>query len=417
MVRAGGERRGWHLAWPAGTDARRQLWLIAAVQVLAMATWFSASAVVPALRREWEVGTGSATLLTVAVQLGFVAGALGSAALNLADRLPTHRLVAGSALLAAATTATIATAVDSLGPAVALRFVTGVALAGVYPPGLKLMTSWFDTGRGAALGVLVGALTLGSALPQLVNSIAALPWRGVLLVAALLAVLASAIAWTAVRPGPLARPAPPLAPSFVLTVFRERGPRLANLGYFGHMWELYAVWTWLPAYLAASLTARGLDPTRTGIGVTSFAVIGLAGAAGCLAGGRLGDRLGRARVAGWAMRVSGACCVLAALVFGAHPALVVAVLAVWGFSVIADSGLFSSCVADVVDPRYTGTALATQTAVGFLLTVVTINAVPYVVDASSWRVATCLLALGPLVGAVAMARLDTVLRVRATPTG
>ncbi len=400
----------------SGRDAAalRQLGLIAAVQVLAMATWFSASAVVPALRREWDVGTGSATLLTVAVQLGFVAGALGSAALNLADRLPTHRLVAAGAALAAATTAAIAVLVDGLAPAVALRFVTGVALAGVYPPGLKLMTSWFDRGRGAALGVLVGALTLGSALPQLVNSVAVLPWRGVLLVAAGCAGLASVVAWTAVRPGPLARPAPPLAPAVVLTFFRERGPRLANLGYFGHMWELYAVWTWLPAYLTASLAARGTDPTRTAVGLTSFAVIGLAGLAGCLVGGRLGDRLGRARVAGWAMRASATCCVLAAVVFEAHPALVVAVLAAWGFSVIADSGLFSSCVADVVDPRYTGTALATQTALGFLLTVVTINAVPYVVEASSWRVAALLLALGPVVGAVAMARLDGLLRAGPT---
>ena len=393
---------------PAGA-ARRQLRLIALVQVLAMATWFSASAVVPALRQEWGVGTGSATLLTVAVQLGFVVGALGSAALNLADRLPTHRLVAGSAAVAAAATATIALAVDSLGPAVALRLVTGVALAGVYPPGLKLMTSWFDRGRGFALGVLVGALTLGSALPQLVNSIAALPWRGVLLVAAGCAAAAAVLAWTLVRPGPLARPAPPLAPAFVLTLFRERGPRLANLGYFGHMWELYAVWTWLPAYLTASLAARGEDPSRTTVGLTSFAVIGLAGVAGCLVGGRLGDRLGRARVAGWAMRGSAACCLLAAAAFGGHPVLVVTVLAVWGFTVIADSGLFSSCVADVVDPRYTGTALATQTAVGFLLTIVTINAVPYVVDATSWRVATVLLALGPVVGAVAMARLHVLL--------
>lgn len=378
-----------------------------------MATWFSASAVVPALRREWGVGDAGAAALTVTVQLGFVTGALGSAALNLADRLPTHRLVAASAALAAATTAAIAVAVDSLGPALALRFVTGVALAGVYPPGLKLMASWFDRGRGTALGVLVAALTLGSALPQLLNAVAVLPWRGVLLTAAALALGAAAVAWSSVRPGPLTRPAPPLAPGVVVEVLRQRGPRLATLGYLGHMWELYAVWTWLPAYLTASLAARGLDPTRTTVGLISFAAIGLAGVAGCVGGGLLGDRVGRAKVAGWAMRTSAACCVLAALVFGAHPALVVPVLALWGFAVIADSGLFSSVLTDVVDPRYTGTALATQTALGFLLTVVTINAVPYVVSATSWGTATVLLALGPAAGAVAMARLDGLLRVRA----
>jgi MFS family permease len=392
-------------------DARRQLGLIAAVQVLALACWFAASAVAPTLRDEWGVSSVAAALLTVAVQLGFVTGAVTSAALNLADRVPAHRLAAVSALAAAASTAAIAAAVDSLAPAVVLRFVTGAALAGVYPVGMKLMTSWFDRGRGFALGVLVGALTLGSAMPQLVSSIATLPWRGVLAVSAVSAVLGAVVAWTLVRPGPLARPAPPLEPRFVVRLWREPGPRLANLGYFGHMWELYAMWTWVPAYVSASLLAsRGEAPGRTTIGLTAFTVIGVAGAVGCLAAGRLGDRLGRARVAGWAMRVSALCCVLAALVFGLPVWVVLPVLLLWGFSVIADSGLFSSCVADVVDPRYVGTALTFQTAVGFLLSVLTINAVPLVVDHAGWRVAVALLALGPVAGAVAMARLDRILR-------
>jgi MFS family permease len=391
--------------------ARRQLGLIAAVQVLALACWFAASAVAPALREEWGVSSLAAALLTVAVQLGFVAGAVTSAALNVADRVPAHRLAAVSALVAAASTAAIAAFVDALAPAVALRFLTGAALAGVYPVGMKLMTSWFDRGRGFALGVLVGALTLGSAMPQLVSSIATLPWRGVLAVSAASATLGAVVAWTLVRPGPLARPAPPLEPRFVVTLWRERGPRLANLGYFGHMWELYAMWTWVPAYVSASLFASDGDaPGRTTVGLVAFTVIGVAGALGCLGAGRLGDRIGRARVAGWAMRVSAACCVLAALVFGLPLWVVLPVLLVWGVSVIADSGLFSSCVADVVDPRYVGTALTFQTAVGFLLSVLTINAVPFLVDIAGWRWAVALLALGPAAGAVAMARLDRILR-------
>ena len=396
------------LARPA---ARRQLALIALVQVLVLACWFSASAVVPALRRDWEISSFQATLLTVAVQVGFVAGAVSSAALNLADRFPAHRVVAVSALVAASATGLIALAVDGAPWAVTLRFVTGVALAGVYPVGMKLMTSWFDRGRGFALGVLIAALTLGSAMPQLVTSFASLPWRGVLATASVSAVLGAAVAWLFVRPGPLARPAPPLAPRFVLSLFRDRGPLLANLGYFGHMWELYAMWTWVPAYVTASLTASsGVVPGRTVVGLSAFTVIGLAGVVGCLGAGRLGDRLGRARVAGWAMRVSASCCVLAAVVFGLSPWVVAPVLLVWGVSVIADSGLFSSCVADVVDPRYVGTALTTQTAIGFLLTVVTINAVPWVVDEVGWRLAVLLLAIGPAAGAVAMARLDVLMR-------
>ena len=392
--------------------ARRQLVLIAVVLVLVLGCWFAASAVVPALREEWGIGRSRATWLTAAVQLGFVVGAVTSAVLNLADRLRVHVLVGISALGAAATTAAVALLVDTIGLAVALRFLTGIALAGVYPPMLKVMASWFDRGRGFALGVLVGALTLGSAVPQLLNSIATLPWRGVLLVSAALAAAGGAVALAAVRSGPLAGATPPLDPGYALRVFRERGPLLANLGYFGHMWELYAMWTWIPAYLTASFARDGTwEGSRTAVGLVAFATIGLAGVVGCLVGGRLGDRLGRARVAGWAMRVSATCCLLAALVFGLPPVVVVPVLLVWGASVIADSGLFSTCVTQVVDRRYVGTALTVQTAVGFLLTVVTINAVPYVVDAVGWRGAVALLALGPVAGAVAMARLDTLMRV------
>ncbi len=200
----------------------------------------------------------------------------------------------------------------------------------------------------------------------------------------------------------------------IFTLFAERGSRLANLGYFGHMWELYAVWTWMPAYVAATLTAStGVDSSRTLVGVISFTVIGVAGAVGCLAGGALGDRYGRARVAGWAMWISATCCLLAALAFGQSPYLVVPILLLWGASVIADSGLFSSCVADVVDPRYVGTALTVQTAIGFGLTIVTIQAVPVVVNLAGWPAATLALALGPIAGAVAMSKLQPVLDAEA----
>ncbi len=384
-------------------SALRQLAAIAAVQVLAMATWFSASAVVPALRSEWQLTAGGAVWLTASVQLGFVTGAVTAAVLNLADRVPAHRLVAVCALLAAGATACVAAFADGLAVAVPLRFLTGVALAGVYPTGLKLMTSWFDRGRGFALGVLVGALTLGSALPQLISAFAALPWRAVLLVAAASAAAGGLLAARVVRPGPLAAPAPPFRPRYALTLFRERGPRLANLGYFGHMWELYAMWTWLPAYLAASTATTGAPLP---VGVVAFLAIGVAGVAGCLLGGWLGDRVGRARLAALAMAVSGTCCVLAAFAFGGPPLLVLALVFVWGAAVIADSGLFSACTSQVVDPRYTGTALTTQTAIGFLLTIVTIQATPLIAEHAGWPVAVALLALGPAAGTVAMLRLD-----------
>ncbi len=387
------------------TQAWRQLVFIAALQVLGMATWFSASAVVPSLQAEWDISAGQATWLTASVQLGFVAGALTSAALNLPDRVPAYRLAAASAVAAALATVGVALLADDLATAVPLRFATGFALAGVYPPGLKLMASWFDRGRGLALGALIGALALGSALPHLI-SVSALPWRGVLLASAGSALLAALIAGTAIRLGPYAAPAPPFQPRYAITLFRERGPRLANLGYFGHMWELYAMWTWLPAYLAASYASR---PGGIPVGAASFVVIGVAGAIGCLLAGWLGDRAGRARLAAMAMITSASCCVLAALVFGGPPLAVYAVLIVWGASVIADSGLFSTCMSQVVDPRYIGTALTTQTAIGFLLTVVTIQVTPLLAEGAGWPVAVAVLGIGPAVGSIAMLRLQRLL--------
>ena len=383
--------------------ARRQLALIALVQVLAMALWFSMSAVVPSLRADWGISAQQAGWLTTAVQLGFVTGAVLSAAANLPDVVRPPLLMGVCAAAGGVVTLLLAVAADGLATAIPLRFLTGVALAGVYPVGMRLMASWFDRGRGFALGVLVGALTLGSALPQLLNGATTLPWRGVLTAAALLALAAAAVALRALRTGPHTAPSPPFEPTYVLRMVRDRAQRLVNLGYLGHMWELYAMWTWLPAYIAASYAAWRPDAGgRLAVGLTAFAAIGLAGAAGCLLGGRLADRHGRPRVTMGAMLLSAGCCGLAALAFGAHPVVLVPLLLVWGAAVIADSAQFSAALTEVADPRYVGTALTAQTAAGFLLTILTIQGLPEAVDALGWQGAVPLLALGPLAGTLAM---------------
>ncbi|HXV94207.1 MAG TPA: MFS transporter [Pseudonocardia sp.] len=388
------------------TGARGQLALVAVVQVLVLSLWFSASAVVPALRAEWGLSDQGAVWLTAVVQIGFAAGAVVSAVLNLADRIPPPMLVAGSALLGAGATAAVALTVHSAAAALPLRFLTGFALAGVYPVGMKIVVSWFPQARGTALGVLIGALTLGSALPQLLAAVNPVDWPAVLLGAAGLAVLGAGLCAASVRLGPHARPSPPLEPRYVLRMFADRPQRLVNLGYFGHMWELYALWAWLPAYVAASYAAWSPGADTTGaVRATAFVTIGVAGAAGCVVAGRLADRYGRALVAMVAMLVSGACGLISVAVFGLHPALVVVLLLVWGASVIADSAQFSAALSEVADPRYVGTALTAQTAIGFLLTVVTIQALPVLADAVGWRAAVPLLALGPLLGAAAMGAL------------
>ena len=387
-----------------------QLALVAIVEVLVLAVWFSASVVVPALRSEWGLSQEGAIWLTATVQLGFAVGAVASSLLNLADRVRPERLIAVCALVCAAATLAVALLAGGLWAAIPLRLATGMGLAGVYPTGMKLTVSWFPRARGLALGVLLAALALGSAVPQLLNAVSVLPWRGVLAAAAGLALAGGLLAAALLRAGPHAASSPPLEPRYVVSMFRDRRQRLVNVGYFGHMWELYGLWTWLPTYVAASYAASSVPPSRSAIGLTAFAAIGVAGAAGCVAAGHLADRVGRTRVAMTAMLASAACCALSPAFFGGVPALFVVLLLVWGAAVIADSAQFSAALTEAADRRYVGTALTAQTAIGFTLSVVTIQALPALADLVGWRTAVPLLCVGPLIGAAAMRRLAAMLR-------
>ncbi|UZG60314.1 MFS transporter [Rhodococcus opacus] len=397
-------------------STNQQRALIAAVQVLALCVWFSATAVVPSLRTEWGIGSTAAVWLTASVQIGFVAGAVTSTLFNLADRIAPQYLLAASAFGAAVCTALLALFVNDLSAAIPLRFLTGLLLAGVYPVGMKLMASWSEsTDRGRAFGVLLGALTLGSALPHLISGLGPLPWRTVMMAAAVLTAIGALIAVLLITSGPHldTRPITP-NPRYAITMFRERGPRLANIGYFGHMWELYALWTWMSMFVLAGREQRGTGPvttTTTTTSIIAFAAIGLAGIAGCLLGGWASDRFGRSPAAVTALVISGACCVLSPLFFTTPTGVLLAFLLVWGAAVIADSGVFSTSLSETADSRFIGTALTAQTAIGFLLTVVTIQLVPVTADLTGWRYAFLLLAPGPLIGAVAM----VALRAHTTP--
>lgn len=380
---------------------RRALIIIALAQLFALSLWFSASAVAPQLRSVWELSTGQEAALTLAVQLGFVAGALLSALLNLADVIPSRRLFFLSAIGGAlANLFLLAMDSGTIGLALALRFATGVFLAGVYPAGLKVMAGWFRSGRGMALGVLVGALTLGSASPHLVRGLG-LEWEGVVISATAFAFLAAGM-MTRVGDGPYDTATSRFRWSQVGVVVRNRGVRLSTYGYLGHMWELYAMWTWTAAYLSAS--AEEFGGSYGSVSLLTFFVIGIGGLGSWWAG-VIADRIGRTRVAGGAMVISGSCAAFTALIFGLTPWLVVPVFLVWGLTVVADSAQFSTMVTETAQDEVRGTALTLQTALGFLLTLVTIRIVPEIAANASWQWAFPLLAVGPALGVYAMVRL------------
>ena len=353
------------------------------------------------------------------MQLGFVFGALLSAFTNLSDRIDVRLLFTGCALAGAGFNALIALLPMSFYLALLLRFATGAMLAGVYPPCMKLITSWCTTDRGLGIGILVGALTLGSALPHLLNAVQGfdsrgLPeWRSVLLLSSALAVIAALLMAFMVRIGPHAAAGAPFNWRFALQAFRDRPTRLANFGYLGHMWELYAMWAWAPAMLIVSYRNAGLDPNHARL--AGFAIIGV-GAIGCVLAGILADRCGRTTITIASLLVSGSCALLAGTLF-AHPLLLSALCLLWGFAVVADSAQFSAAVTELTDPRYVGSALAIQTGLGFLLTLATIQLIPALLDWLGWEWVFTTLAIGPLFGALSMWRLRALPQARRMASG
>ena len=400
----------------------RNLGLLALAEVLGMSLWFSASAVSPALQDTWGLSVASAAWLTMAVQIGFVAGTAVSGVINLPDIVSSRRLFVVSALLGAAANAGFAFLASGLPSGIVLRFLTGFCLAGVYPPGMKLAATWTRRHRGLAIGLVVGALTVGSAAPHLVRSLATtgevctllgaiglcspgaqtLSWANVILVSSALAIVGGLIVALPFREGPFVSAGAQFNPRFALSIFTQRGLRLANFGYLGHQWELYAMWTWVPIFLVERVTTGGGSSTLAAL--LAFAVVG-SGGIGCLVTGAGADRVGRTATTSAAMIVSGSMAVLAAVFYAAPLPLLTAILLIWGVSVVADSAQFSASITELSPPEYTGTALTIQTSVGFLLTMVSIQLVPLVVAAAGWPAAFVMLAIGPALGTVAMLKL------------
>jgi MFS family permease len=386
------------------TDPRRWrvLSILALAELLGMSLWFSGSAIAPQLQAQWQLSGSQVGWLSTAVQLGFVAGTAVIAILNLADILQARSLFALSALMGAGFNAALLLT-DGFLPAVATRFACGFCLAGVYPPAMKMIATWFKARRGFAVGTIVGALVVGKATPYLVHAFPGAGITTIVLAGSAGAVVAAALVTLGYHDGPYPFPARPFSWALVGTVVRERPWRLATGGYLGHMFELYSYWVWIPAFFAAS-AARSGGASESLVSMLSFAVIAIGGV-GCVWGGVIADRIGRERFVMLAMAASGACALLIGLTFGRSWWLLAPVALAWGFFVVADSAQFSVMVTESVPSHAVGTALMVQTCLGFLLTTVTIQLIPPVVEKLGWAWAFPLLALGPAAGIAAIRRL------------
>lgn len=383
------------------SDKTRNLALLVAAIALAPAVWFAGTAAVPALLAAGAVTRAEAGWLTASVQAGFVAGTLVSAVFALADRWNARALFLLSALVAGAGTAAQALIEPAGFGAYALRFLAGAAMAGIYPVGMKLASGWAKGDLGLLIGMVVGALAVGSAAPHALPAVlGTLDWRAVYLAAGAIAVVGGLLILP-FRPGPVEAKRPPFKPAQALEAWRNRRLRLANLGYLGHMWELYAMWAWVGLFLAS----RG---TEAPPGVITALVVA-SGAVGCVALGLLADRFNRARMAAAAMLASGTCAMLIGPASQWSLALTLVLAAVWGVTVVADSAQFSACTALCSPPEYVGTMLTVQTSAGFLLTVPVIQLMAWAVPALGWGWSFAILGLGPLLGAAAMLRLAPLL--------
>lgn len=383
------------------------LTIISSAVLFALSLWFSATAVLPQLVEEWELSNQQSASMTTAVQLGFIVGALSLTWTRLADTMNGRFLFALSAVIGALSNF-LFTMSPTIEIGLLMRFITGMMLAGVYPTSVKIVSTWFVTRKGTAVGIIIGALTAGSALPHLVKAFSSnVDWEIVIYASSCLAIVAAFMMYFLLPDAPTVKQQPiDKKENAFLKVLRNKRVMLSNYGYFGHNWELYAMWTWIPLFLTASFQQAELSSTVKQLApVFAFLIIGVAGAVGAVCGGLIADKIGKARLAMWAMLVSGVCSICIGFTYGQSIWLTVFVALIWGAAIIADSAQFSALATEYAEPDAVGTALTFQMAVGYFLTIIAIYTIPLVVELISWKWAFSILAIGPFLGAIAMQRL------------
>ena len=386
---------------PEKTNPFFALALISICLIGALGTWFSATVILPELTIRTQLGESQQVWLTNAVQLGFVLGAVLIAFFNLSDSMSLTVLIALSCTLAALANLLLLWTDTPFG-IITLRLITGAALSGVYPPVVKLIATWFQKGRGIAMGIIIGALTVGSAMPHLFRAIAAeANWMFVIWASSLTTFLAGLIFLFFMSEGPFAFARTRFDPLQIIQVLRSKPLTLVNIGYVGHMWELYAMWAWILTFARFSEQSFEAFPFGTPE-YFSFFIISV-GAIGCVIAGRLSDVYGRCYTTAILMLVSGVCAFSIGFLVDISPLLFTAVALLWGMTIVADSGQFSTAVTELSEPHLVGTALTFQMALGFGVTVIAVWLVPIAAQwLGSFRWAFLFLVPGPFIGAIAM---------------
>ena len=379
----------------------RSIVLLVFAEMVTMSLWFTSAAVLPDMIREAAIGPMRQALLSTSVQGGFVVGALVVAISGIADRFDPRRVFALAAFAAALANAVLLIVPLGGDAAIVGRFATGMLLAGVYPVGMKIAVGWGTVDRGLLIGLVVGALTLGSSMPYLAAFLGGADWRITVVVVSLLACV-GAVLILATGLGPHHARSPRFEPDAIRLAWTNRTIRNAYLGYFGHMWELYAMWAWVGVAAAASYGATLNDAEAESLGkLTAFIAIGLGGLV-CVAAGLLADRIGKAEVTIFAMAASGSAALLTAATFGGPVWVTFFLIVVWGIAVVPDSAQFSALVADASPPHLSGSLMTLQTALGFTLTILTVQATPCLAAFFGWPLIIAAMALGPAIGILAL---------------